>query len=74
MSGPKGIGKSTLAFHFVNYVLTINETFKYDIQNFNINNDSPEFKTIKNKSNTNLIIIDVNDEKKLIDIIKLEIL
>ena len=68
LSGPKGIGKSTLAFHFVNYVLTINENFKYDIENFSINNNSPEFKTIKNKSNTNLIIIDVNDGKKLIDI------
>ena len=52
----------------MNYVLTINENFKYDIENFSINNNSPEFKTIKNKSNTNLIIIDVNDGKKLIDI------
>ena len=67
-SGQKGIGKSTLAYHFINYVLTIKETHKYDIQNLNINNDSPEFKTIQNKSNTNLITVDVHDEKKLIDI------
>ena len=67
-SGQKGIGKSTLAYHFINYVLTIKETHKYDIQNLNINNDSPEFKTIQNKSNTNLITVDVHDERKLIDI------
>ena len=67
-SGQKGIGKSTLAYHFINYVLTINEEFKYDVQNFKINIESPIFKTIKNKSNTNLITLDVTDNKKTIDI------
>ena len=67
-SGQKGIGKSTLAFHFINYVLTINEDHKYDVQNYTINIESSEFKTIQNKSNTNLIRIDINDDKKLIDI------
>ena len=67
-SGQKGIGKSTLAYHFINYVLTTDEDFKYDVQNFKINTNSPIFKTIKNKSNTNLITIDVNDNKKTIDI------
>ena len=67
-SGQKGIGKCTLAFHFINYILTINQEHKYDIQNFTININSPEFKTIQNRSNTNLISIDVNDDKKSIDI------
>ena len=67
-SGQKGIGKATLAFHFINYVLTIDEEKKYDIENYQINSESPEFKTINNKSNTNLITIDVNEDKKSIDI------
>jgi DNA polymerase-3 subunit delta' len=67
-SGQKGIGKATLAFHFINYVLTIDEEKKYDIESYQINNESPEFKTINNKSNTNLITIDVNEDKKSIDI------
>jgi DNA polymerase-3 subunit delta' len=67
-SGQKGIGKATLAFHFINYVLTINDEKKYDIKNYQINSESAEFKTINNKSNTNLIIIDVNEDKKSIDI------
>jgi DNA polymerase-3 subunit delta' len=67
-SGQKGIGKATLAFHFINYVLTINDEKKYDIESYQINNDSPVFKTINNKSNTNLITIDVNEDKKSIDI------
>jgi DNA polymerase-3 subunit delta' len=67
-SGQKGIGKATLAFHFINYVLTINDEKKYDIESYQINSESPEFKTINNKSNTNLITIDVNEDKKTIDI------
>ena len=68
LSGQKGIGKSTLAFHFINYVLTIGEQISYDIENFQINAESSEFKTINNQSNTNLITIDVNEDKKSIDI------
>jgi DNA polymerase-3 subunit delta' len=67
-SGQKGIGKATLAFHFINYVLTMNDEKKYDTENYQINSESPEFKTINNKSNTNLITIDVNEDKKSIDI------
>ena len=67
-SGQKGIGKATLAFHFINYVLTINDEKRYDTKNYQINSESPEFKTINNKSNTNLITIDVNEDKKSIDI------
>ena len=68
LSGQKSIGKSTLAFHFINYALTLNENYKYHVKNFIINEESHEFKTIINKSNTNLIMIDVNEEKKTIDI------
>jgi DNA polymerase-3 subunit delta' len=67
-SGQKGIGKATLAFHFINYVLTMNDEKKYDTESYQINSESPEFKTINNKSNTNLITIDVNEDKKSIDI------
>ena len=67
-SGQKGIGKSTLAFHFINYVLTMDQKYKYDIKKFCINTNSPEFKTVQNKSNSNFFHIDVNDEKKTIDI------
>ncbi len=68
LSGQKGIGKATLAYHLINYILTLNEDYNYDVQNLNINVDSHEFKTVINKSNTNLITVDVNVEKKMIDI------
>ena len=68
LSGSKGIGKSTLAYHFINYVLSKDEEFQYDLNNFTINSNSSTFKTILNGSNTNLIVIDVNSDKKFIDI------
>ena len=55
-SGEKGIGKSTLAFHLINYVLSLNEEYPYDMKIIKlIQIDSPIFKLIKNKSNPNLI-------------------
>ncbi len=68
LSGLKGLGKSTLAYHFINYVLTLDEEKNYDVKNFIINIESPQFKTIVNKSNTNFINVDVNIDKKFIDI------
>ena len=68
LTGQKGLGKSTLAFHFINYVLSKDEQFSYDVNNFEINNKNRSFKTILNKSNPNLIIVDINFEKKMIDI------
>tara|TARA_Y100000992_G_scaffold259525_1_gene194112 strand:+ start:1165 stop:2097 length:933 start_codon:yes stop_codon:yes gene_type:complete len=68
LSGQKGIGKCTLAYHFVNYVLSQNEDFKYDEKNFKIDLNNKSFKTIQNRSNPNLISVDVNFEKKSIDI------
>ena len=68
ISGNKGIGKATMAYHFINYVLSEDEEFKYDAQNFKIDPKNCTFKTIINGSNPNLILIDVNSEKKFIDI------
>ena len=68
LSGQKGLGKSTLAFHFINYVLSKEEEYPYDIKNFEINNQNQSFKTISNKSNINFTLIDISDEKKSIDI------
>ena len=68
ISGNKGIGKATMAYHFINYVLSEDEEFKYDTQNFKIDPNNRTFKTIINGSNPNLILIDVNSEKKFIDI------
>ena len=68
LTGQKGIGKSTLAFHLVNCVLSKNEEFSYDLENFTINEKNRTFKLIQNKSNQNFSLIDIDEQKKTIDI------
>ena len=68
LSGEKGIGKSTLAYHIINHILSIDEDNSYDLKNFKINPDNKSFKLILNKSNPNFISIDIDDDKKSIDI------
>ena len=68
LSGEKGIGKSTLAYHVINQILSIDEDDSYDLINFKINPDNKSYKLILNKSNPNFISIDIDDDKKSIDI------
>jgi DNA polymerase-3 subunit delta' len=67
-SGEKGIGKCTLAYHIVNYILSQSEENPYDIENLQINLENKSFKLVQNKSCPNFILIDVLFEKKNIDI------
>ena len=68
LSGDKGLGKSTLAFHLVNYVLSINEEHPYIIKDFKINPDNKSYKLTINGSNPNLFLVDTLSDKKKIDI------
>ena len=68
LSGEKGIGKSTLAYHIINHILSHDEEFSYDEKNYKINPDNKTFKLITNKSNPNFITIDIDNDKKSIDI------
>ena len=68
LSGKKGLGKSTLAYHVINYALSLNEEYKYDISSFRINKNNRSFKLIQNNSHPNFYLIDLEDEKKSINI------
>ena len=68
LSGQKGLGKSTLAYHFINYSLSKNEKFPYNQEDFFINDKNHSYKTILNKSNLNFHLIDIDLEKKSIDL------
>ena len=68
LSGQKGIGKSTLAYHLINFILSENEDFSYDLENFAINENNKSFKLIKNATSQNFFLVDINDDKKNIDI------
>tara|TARA_B100000989_G_scaffold151018_1_gene112595 strand:+ start:406 stop:1329 length:924 start_codon:yes stop_codon:yes gene_type:complete len=68
LTGEKGIGKCTLAYHLINYILSTNEDYNYDLKNYKINTENKSFKLILNKSNPNFNLIDVEEGKKNIDI------
>jgi DNA polymerase-3 subunit delta' len=68
LSGKRGVGKSTLAYHFINYILSIDEDNKYDYKELIINSENRSYKLLQNKSHPNIYLIDLVDEKKSIDI------
>ena len=68
LSGKKGLGKSTLAYHIINYILSTNDEFKYDTKKFIISNNNRSFKLLQNNSHPNFYLIDLFDDKKNIDV------
>ena len=68
LSGSKGCGKATLAYHFINYVFSINKEYSYNIKSNEINTENTSFKLIKNGSHPNFHLIDLMEDKKNIEI------
>ena len=67
-NGKKGIGKFTLTNHLVNYVLSLNEDHKYDIEKLKINVNNKSYKLVINQSSPNYFLITIKDGKKNIEI------
>ena len=68
LSGNLGIGKTTFALHFINYLFSKNEITKYNLQENIINSESLSFKFINNYSHPNFYFISKNDGKKNIEV------
>ena len=74
LSGDKGIGKCTLAYHLVNYVLSKDDVYPYNINNFEIHKDNRSFKLTTNGSNPDQILIDTVSENGSINIDQIRVL
>ena len=68
LSGKKGSGKSTFAYHLVNFFLSKDEELKYDLIENKINSENKSFKLLQNNSHPNFYLIDLLTEKKNIDV------
>ena len=68
LSGKKGSGKATLAYHLINYILSDKEKNKYDYKKLLINEENKSFKLLLNNSHPNFYLIDLIDDKKNIEI------
>ena len=58
LSGLKGSGKATFAYHFVNYLLSYNENNKYSVNNFTINPDNKSYKNLCNHTHPNFFLLE----------------
>ena len=68
LSGQKGIGKSTLSYHLINYILSKDEEFSYDADKYSINDQNHSYKLLLNGTNPNFFLIDIKSDKKFIEI------
>ena len=68
LTGKKGLGKSTLAYHIINYILSSSEDLKYDINSLTIDKENRSFKLLQNNTHPNFYLIDLLNDKKNIDV------
>mgnify|MGYP001452052554 CR=1 FL=1 len=59
-SGPKGLGKSTFAYHIINYLLSKNEERKYSVKDFSIDETNLSYKLLTANVHPNFFLIENN--------------
>ena len=69
LSGPEGLGKSTFAYHFINYLLSDKEENNYVVENFQINPNNSSYKLIQNNIHPNFFLLenDLSEDNIKID-------
>ena len=68
LSGPKGLGKSTFAYHIFNYLFSKNEEKKYSINDFVIDQNNLSYKLLSANIHPNFFLIENNALEKVIKI------
>jgi len=68
LSGLKGSGKATFAYHFINYLLSINEKSKYSVNDFHIDPDNKSYKNLCNLTHPNFFLLENNEYEENIKI------
>ena len=59
-SGAKGLGKSTFAYHIINYLLSKNEEKSYSTKDFVINENNSSYKLLSKNIHPNFFLIENN--------------
>ena len=65
LTGLKGSGKSTFAYHFINYLLSNNEEKKYSVENFMINSDNKSYKFVDKNIHPNFYVIESSNDENI---------
>ena len=64
LSGKKGSGKATFAYHFINYLLSLNEKNKYSLENFKINPDNKSYKDLCDNIHPNFFLLENKNKEE----------
>lgn len=70
LNGSKGLGKSTFAYHFINFMLSHEQKNKYSLEDFSINYENKGYKSLCDNTNPNFFLLDKGEEE---DSIKIEL-
>ena len=68
ITGQAGLGKSTFAYHFINFILSQKEDHSYDLKNFQINPLNKSFQFLNQHCHPNFFLIENSSDKQTIDI------
>ena len=68
ISGSKGLGKFTFAYHLANYLLSKNEEHSYSINNFKINEENKTYKLMQEGIHPNFFLLKNAKSEKMIKI------
>ena len=68
LSGPKGVGKATFAYHFINYLLSNDEKNKYLLDSFTINEKNKSYNSVLNNIHSNFFLIDKSNKDEIIKV------
>ncbi len=68
LSGLKGLGKATFAYHFANYLLSQKEEGEYSVKTFSINGNNISYKLLNANTHPNFFLIESNFQERDIKI------
>ena len=68
LNGPKGLGKSTFVYHFINYIFSRNEDDKYNLEKKKINENNKSYNLVNKNIHPNFFSLTTNNEKKEIKV------
>lgn len=74
LSGPKGVGKATLAYRIARFLLAANDDERKNYTSLNVSESSPIFKQVANGSHPDMMVLERDfietDKKKILSALK----
>ena len=66
LTGHKGIGKSTFAYHFINFIFSKNEENTYSLNEYKINSNNRSYNLLAENIHPNFFLLESDQDKETI--------